>query len=1605
MAFSVFLYQTWALFKKNILIVVRRHWFSTLVRALILPILYILLISYVRNFFLPPSKYGFGEPNAIRTPASAFAAQSSRDRIVLINNNYAGGLIEAAIDHLSSTYLAAGADVKHAASESDLSDLCRSSLTGTTRCYGAVSFWGSPGDSGSDSHWDFSAYTDWALGSRVHVNQDKNDAQVYALPFVHAINSAIANVSGRHLTQDVLQYPFTSQTFQQRQDQVQGKFMSALEHYLALVIFIAMCGITYHLPGHIATEREIGMSALIDTMNPQPAQWQSSAARIFAANSAFSLVYMPASIGVGVIIATRIFLRTSVGIITIFHIVTCLSLAGYSALLVSFFSKARLSGITIVVFSCILAVVAQWAVPGFYVAVIVLCLVFPPINYVLFMIYVAAAEGQNEPANFSQASLTARSTLPGYFYLAAGVVQIIIFPLLTLWAERWHYGTAALSPVAGDRLQNKPYALRLKSLSKTYDPSLLTRCLRWKSDETVYAVRDVSFTALRGQLVALLGENGSGKTTTISAITAQEKFTSGTVELDDAGGMGFCPQRNVLWDELTVLEHIKVFDELKAISDRRSKPMLQEMLESCDLTDKADSRTKTLSGGQKRKVQLAMAFTGGSKICCIDEASSGLDPVSRRKVWDILLAERGRRTLLFTTHALDEADALADHIVILQKGCVKLEGSPVELKRQCGGTYKIDLQYNGRLEIGADHALRHEQAGASHTFYAAQSVDAGRLMAILASRGLHTFEIQGPTLEQVFLNQAESEPESVPSGPKLARLQRTDRTRSSDTAEIELLSIHPKSNTNPDDRGNPLGLPDGRTTGFVGQLWFLVRKRLAVFPHNWMPYLFALAIPSITAGLSISFLTGFGGITCSPNDLSLTPVTASISDYSGHAFPVGPASNIDTDRLQNMLGVSASSATLGPGLSPNMVTTDSYPDWNSFLHAQYSTIEPGGFYLGNDSFPGPVMAYRIDGGLQYAAIMMAATDAYLMNTSVSSTFLNFALPIGAAPGDSLQMIIYFGLAMSITPGLFALYPSFERTRNVKQLQYSNGVRPGPLWLGHLLFDGIFVVAISTISLIVFTQAKSSVWHFTSYLWPVFFFYGLSATLLAYIFSLFVSIQLGAFAFAAGYQAISLLLYLIVYLVMVAFSVADDLQTNLNTIQYILGLFMPSGSLLRALLLGLNQSQLLCQGSRYRAPGSMSIYGAPIVYLALQCVVFYIILVSCDSGLLASLGPRFKKIYSSLRTSHVQSSVKQSQHGPDVLAETQRAENSPGDALRVLHVSKSFSAHNPVVSDLTFGVKSSECFALLGPNGAGKTTTFSLIRGQTQPSQTASSPAGDVLVDGHSLLRQRADALLSLGVCPQFDAIDMLTVSQHLRFYARAAGIPPRLVEPTVTHIMQVVGLEQYSRRLATTLSGGNKRKMSLAIAVIGNPKVLLLDEPSSGLDAVSKRVMWKALDAVRHMSRDRQMAIMITTHSMEEVVALADRVGIMNKHMLAVGERRDLSRRYGTGFHVHVMLGRSTSAEAEETMAKNKVKDWIQQNVPGAVVEREMLHGQLRFWIPRHPEGSEGSTRGDASVLATTFRLLETSKQRLGIEYYTIVQTDWEDIFLNVIRQDQSSGP
>ena len=183
--------------------------------------------------------------------------------------------------------------------------------------------------------------------------------------------------------------------------------------------------------------------------------------------------------------------------------------------------------------------------------------------------------------------------------------------------------------------------------------------------------------------------------------------------------------------------------------------------------------------------------------------------------------------------------------------------------------------------------------------------------------------------------------------------------------------------------------------------------------------------------------------------------------------------------------------------------------------------------------------------------------------------------------------------------------------------------------------------------------------------------------------------------------------------------------------------------------------------------------------------------------------------------------------PAVISAVSCVEDST-DGLCLLHLTKAFG-RNTAAQDVSFGIPHGDVFAPLGPNGAGKLRTISLIRGDIRPSHNG----GDVLIECLSITAHRAAARSHLGVCPQFGAMDSMTVS------ARAQGVPR--IAANISATLSAVGLDAFKNRMANALSGNNKHKLSLAIALMGNPSVLLLDEPSSGMDAVAKCVMWKTL--------------------------------------------------------------------------------------------------------------------------------------------------------------------
>ncbi|KAH1612297.1 hypothetical protein KXX21_002791 [Aspergillus fumigatus] len=1593
---NLFLRQIWTLTVKNLLLVFVRPAVTTTLRALVLPVIFVAFISYAKNLFIPPSEYGIGSPTPLSSLGAALGAVSgNRDKLVFVHNGLTGGDVEQVIHRVADPAKASAKQVHILSSEDELRELCRTSLRGVSSCIAAAIFYSSPTE-GPNEYWNYSIRTDGSLGVGIKVNRNDNDQEIYLLPFQHSIDWAIAQVNstnnGNALPSHVEEYPFTSLSQEERKEQIRTRYMGAIIDIIAVAIFIEIVGVTYQLTGLIAMERELGMSQLIDCMLPNTSHWQSQAARFIAAHLALDIVYCPAWIISGAILKFGVYGKTSAGIVIIYNILAGLALSSFSIFGASFFRKAQLSGITVVILCLILGVIAQLAPASTNGAVVILSLLFPPMNFVYFFVLMARWERQGLATDLVRAAPENPWTVPGIALWILLIVQIIVYPLLAAVVERDLYGTKSKSRrtvTSGGSI-----AVRLNEFTKEYQPSWFYRKVApWfgSSRQSVRAVNDLSMDVRKGEIVVLLGANGSGKSTTLDAISGLTTITSGSIDVDygDSGGrFGLCPQKNVLWDKLTVKEHIKIFNRLKSTGEVDSNEQLLKLLNDCDLAQKVSSLTKTLSGGQKRKVQLAMMLTGGSSICAVDEVSSGIDPIARAKIWDILLAERGSRTILLTTHFLDEADLLADHITILSKGSLKAQGSSVELKDRLGSGYRIHvLNVPGSEKVaGLQFDSIEKEVHFDDTVYSAKdSTEASRLMSVLEEKGVTEYRVSGPTIEDVFLSVAEE--------------LDSDRLREEPNIALKGTDYAEKNPGSSDSEG--LRLLTGKRISMFLQSWYLFRKRVTILRRNPIPYLAALLIPVVAAGLVTLFLKGATKAGCSGDSAYRASGFESLASLENFEFVVGPRDRLSISALESFIGslsgLIRSTRNTSLNLDSRFHLVNSLTEFEDYISHNYTNITPGGFYLG-DANSAPTFAWKGDNShFPLSAITQNALDNFLTNVPISFHFQFFDIPWQSDSGKALQLIVYFGLAMSVYPALFALYPTVERLKNVRALHFSNGVRGASLWLAYLTFDFCIVVASSVLAIVIF-RAASDVWYHAEYLFVVFFLYGLCTTILSYVVSLVSKSQLAAFAIAAGGQCVLFLIYFISYMSVLTYAPTQKVDEYLEITHFTIGLIAPSGNLLRAMFTSLNTFSILCRGREIASyPGEITLYGGPILYLICQSFFLFGLLLWIDGGPVLSMMRR------KVKQDHVEE--KNTVDG-DVAAELARVEGST-DGLRVLHLTKKFKK-SVAVDDVTFGVPKSQVFALLGPNGAGKTTTISLIRGDMVPSNNG----GNIFVNNISVLRNRAAARSHLGVCPQFDAMDQMTVIEHLEFYARIRGVTD--VKHNVTEVMRAVGLLPFQHRMATKLSGGNKRKLSLGIALMGNPLVLLLDEPSSGMDAASKRVMWKTLASVVP-----GRSIVLTTHSMEEADALATRAGIMAKRMLALGTTDDLRKRYGNKYHVHLVHSQAPHT-TDETM--ERIRDWVQKNFPGAVIEQKTYHGQIRFSIPATAASSspkaeiteyaagpiaEEEELGpgpryqsvNKSIVSSIFSKLEQSKTDLGVQYYSVSQTTLDQVFLAIVGQ------
>ncbi|KAL2257884.1 hypothetical protein VTK26DRAFT_9008 [Humicola hyalothermophila] len=1652
--------QTWTLSLKNWLIVLGRHSPATFIRAFLLPVILTAFLSFARNLFVPSANFGISEPRPIRSLPDALqvAGDSGRNHVVFVNGGFRGGEIERVVDELVEVVRGAGKNATVLEDETDLPSVCRASLRGVTPCYGAVVFRGSPTE-GEGGFWNYTLRTDGALGvGRVDVDVDTNDAQIYMLPLQRAVDTAISrNYDGSNgqmaLSYPADEYPFTSLTTEERADRIRVIYQDVLMNFLGVTFLIAIIGVVYHMAGFIATEREIGMSTLVEAMMATRSRWQPQAARLLSYHLAFSLVYLPGWIVSALILWSGVFSHTSAAVVLFYFILSGLAIGSMSIFGASFFKKSQLSGVAITILFIVLGIIAQtisWPKTG---TVTALSLLFTPCNFTYFISYLARWEKQLWPTDLLQPPPDAPWSLPGIVFFVFLAGQIIVYPILGALVERWLHGTTSSGRqiVVGD--QNRGHlgpdcAVQLEEFTKIYKPGPLRRALSFisKPKEPVVAVNKLTLSASRGQILALLGANGSGKSTTLDTIAGINKASSGRITIDGTGGLGIAPQKNVLWDELTVEEHIRIFNRLKAPGNHATKEEIRQLVVSVDLEQKIKARSGTLSGGQKRKLQLGMMLTGGSAVCCVDEVSSGVDPLSRRKIWDILLAERGRRTIILTTHFLDEADLLADYIAIMSKGNLRAKGSSVELKERLGGGYRIHVNSRKLIPYLPDiQGVQKKATQEEAAYVTTSSAMAAVVIKELEAAGITDYRFSGPTIEDVFLQLAEE-----------IQAENGDNGRSLGSAGDEKSGekggaggVVPGDNEA--EKGG-LELLSGKPVGFLRQTWVLFLKRCVIFKGNWFPSAAAFIIPVIAAGLVTLFVRDQTLPGCSPADQSSREEAFNIFDADFDVFLLGgPAERFSESNLMrlfapiylNMMGNTAGNDGFRQGdglgrradadptsLLENIMTVNSLGQLNNDVVQYRKNITPAAMWLGNDNSR-PLLAYKGNGPeIVNAWFGQWVMNMLLTNTTIASTYTVFDTPFSPDSGDSLQLLVYVGLALCAYPAFFSLYPNLERRRNVRGLQYSNGVRPFPLWLAYTAFDFAIVLAGSVISIALLVGIAPKLWYHAGYVFLIFILHGLASTLLAYNVSLFSANQLSAYAFTAAGQVVMLLLYLIAYMCVIMYAPVHRIDSLILIVHYTISVLAPITSVLRALFVALNLFATACDGDQLSSnPGGILWYGGPIVYLIVQIIVLFLVLVWADGG---NAGYGLRRLFSRSSTSPMSPSDERAAISDEEVANElvrvksttsaagQSAAAAATDGLRVINLTKSFGTYT-AVDNVTFGIPHGEVFALLGPNGAGKSTTISVIRGDLKPSH---GPAGgDVFVEDASVTRNLAAARAHLGVCPQFDAVDQMTVEEHLRFYARVRGIPD--VEHNVAAVIRAVGLTAFRDRQAHALSGGNKRKLSLGIALMGNPTVVLLDEPSSGLDAAAKRVMWRTL---RETGKGR--SILLTTHSMEEADALAGRAGILARRMLAMGTIDSLRRRFGDRLYVHLVCrGAPRTPDADV----DRVRAWVRHRFPRAEVEEKTYHGQMRWSVavedvllgpqhhqppPQYPHGGGGgggnggddeivgggsSSRGassasaSASALGKLVVLLEEHRSELGVEHYSVSPTTLDQVFLEVV--------
>ncbi|CAD5114243.1 DgyrCDS3384 [Dimorphilus gyrociliatus] len=1171
------------------------------------------------------------------------------------------------------------------------------------------------------------------------------------------------------------------------------------------------------------------------------------------------------------------------------------------------------------------------------------------------------------------------------------------------------------------------------------------------------AVKGTIIDMYEGQITALLGHNGAGKTTTMNMLTGFIPPTSGSAVINGFDirtdidrvreSLGLCPQHDILFDNLTVEEHLIFFASLKGCPKNEIDSEVSKMIDLLRLEDKTRELASTLSGGQKRKLSVGIALINNSKIVILDEPTSGMDPEARRQTWDILQSQRAGRTMILSTHFMDEADLLGDRIAIMADGIIQCCGSSLFLKSKYGVGYHMTIVKTPECDVTGltkviknfvEEAKIESNISAELSFILPQK-STNKFEAMFKtleenkeSLGINSFGASVTTMEEVFLKVGESLDADLAS-----RLQGTNANSLNNQNETTLRnsSITLKRTLRSKTSGATLWFQQFLAI-FIKKAIYSSRNKILTIVQLLIPTLFTILAVVIVKRIEGRFGTDLETIELTPGMFQRT-ITYAETDMESYPFLNGYKSFIQQGTFQEVNDLIESLKTV----SENMPVT-----YNKeyMLAAKFSKT---GSTVNITSY------FNAEAYHTCAIAVSGATNSIfkkVVGTSRSITASNQPLPylpnarakaeVGSQSNQSLIIVftLMFGIAFLIAS--FSVFIVKEKSVKAKHSQFISGVKPMNYWLSTFTWDFINFLfpALCVIAVIGIGQIDGYVKDGNlGKVFLLFILFALSVLPFTYLISTPFKVSASAFAWLS---VINILTGISALLAVSILSLEDLGTENIaKGLGWLFSVFLPhycfgSGMMdifnnfhtLKVCLEDFNQMQCkqdpthpCCSSCNkncldyekdyfsFNIPG----IGRPVAFMIFQGIIYMSITVFLESDLYKQVSqiifhvicnPRrhtdfIEEINNISYEVHLDSNSRLSTIVPmnstrhnidsDVLAEKKRLsilnkeDISKNHVLALVDIHKYYEDFHAVCG-LSVGVCKGECFGLLGVNGAGKTTTFKMLTGDENIS------SGNAWIDGHNVINSMEKVQKSVGYCPQFDAlIDQMTVTETLYLYARLRGLHKNEIAQAVDELVDSLLLRDHKDKETRQLSGGNKRKLSTAIAFMGDPPVVFLDEPTTGMDPVARRLLWDTLT----QARARGTSLVLTSHSMEECEALCTQMGIMvNGEFKCLGSTQHLKSKFGEGYTVLAKVQCSADNSYSVPDVTQALMNFIEQSFMGAEL-KDSHDGYVHYQIS-----------DKVTSWASIFGSMERVRDMYHLEDYSVSQTTLEQVFINFARQQRS---